>query len=549
MDRLILFSSKKLLFWKIFNTMPNFFFYMPSLVRKCLLFLFINFVSASGLATTLNIQNGGQVRSLDPHQISGLWENRVIGDLFEGLYTYDQDANVVPGMAQSHKVSDDGLTYTFYLRDNVAWSDGIPVTAHDFLFGFQRLLDPSNKARNAKLLYQIKNAQAIHTQKAKKDTLGVHAIDDSTLEIVLTQPDPFFLSRLVHYTASPLPKHIIEQFGDKWTEPKNYVSNGAYKLGAWKPGNYLSAQRNQFHYDINNIAIDEVVYHALEDPTVSLLGFLNKQYDIIYNFPHDDLSQLKNHYGKQLRIVPTAGLYFLTLNHLQKPFSDARVRKALSMLIDRDRLSREVLKFGQKPAYSWVPALKPDYPNPATFKWINLSYKERQEQARKLLVEVGISKTTPITMTINVDTVSNQEYFDAITKMYEPFGVILHKELASISKHYDKLLSHNFTLGRASWTMDFGDPHNILFLLEKDSSFNFGNFYDKKFEQLVMQAQSQADMQSRLATLKKAEQIILDQDAAIPLFFLTSTAIVAKNIQGYNNNLFNIHRTRYLVKI
>jgi oligopeptide transport system substrate-binding protein len=199
----------------------------------------------------------GEPKSLDPHSVSGAWENIVVGDLFMGLATDAADASPIPGAAESWQISDDGLTYTFKIRDHT-WSDGTPVTAEDFVYSFRRVLDPKKAAEYASILYPIKNAEAINSGKlASLEELGARAIDAKTLEVKLENPTGYFIELLTHYTAFGLPKHAIEKHGDEWIKPANLVVNGPFKITEWSPNTRLVAEKNQKFYDAANVKIDK----------------------------------------------------------------------------------------------------------------------------------------------------------------------------------------------------------------------------------------------------------------------------------------------------
>src|SRR5690606_9836304 len=226
-------------------------------------------------AVTLHLGNGGEPGSIDPHHAEGDWENRIIGDYIEGLMTEDANAEAIPGQAESYTISEDGTVYTFKLRDGIAWSDGTPVTAGDFVFAFQRLFDPATASSYAYLQYPIKNAEAIASgQITDFNELGVKAIDDKTVEITLENPTPFFLQALTHYTAFPVPKHVVEQYGADWTKIENVVGNGPYVLKEWVPGSYLRSEKNPDYYDAANVQIDEVYYDNTEDTTAAFNAYI-----------------------------------------------------------------------------------------------------------------------------------------------------------------------------------------------------------------------------------------------------------------------------------
>ena len=191
--------------------------------------------TVAAAAATLNRGNQNDPDTLDPHKATGSWESNILGDLFVGLFTEDAKANPVPGAAESWTVSEDGLVWTFKLRANAVWSDGVPVTADDFVFSFRRQMDPATASQYASMLYDIKGGEEVNSGKAAPDTLGVRAIDATTLEITLTHPAPYLPQLLMHQITYPVAKHVVEKYGDDWVKPENYVSNGPFKLVSWRP--------------------------------------------------------------------------------------------------------------------------------------------------------------------------------------------------------------------------------------------------------------------------------------------------------------------------
>ncbi len=215
-------------------------------------------MGSAAQAVTLNLHNGGDPRSLDPQRVSGNWEDRPVSDYIEGLMTIDAKGNAILGQAKSYDISDDGTVYTFHLRDDIQWSDGTPVTAKDFVTGFQRLEDPATASEYAYLQYPIKNAEEINKGEITDfDQLGVKAVDDKTVEFTLTAPTPYFLQALTHYTAYPNPTHLVEKYGNDWSTIEHVVANGPYKPVEWVPGSYIKSVKNDKYYDADNVKIDD----------------------------------------------------------------------------------------------------------------------------------------------------------------------------------------------------------------------------------------------------------------------------------------------------
>lgn len=361
-------------------------------------------------ANTLNIHNGGDPASLDPHKLSGVWENRIVGDIFEGLVTEDKGAQEIPGQAESWTVSDDGLVYTFMLRDGIKWTDGKAVTASDFLFALQRLMNPNTAAKYAYLQYPIKNAKAINEGKIKDlNELGVKALDDKTLQITLEQPTPYFIGALAHYTAYPLPKHVLEAKGDDWVKVENIITNGPYKPTEWVPGSHVTTTKNDLYYDADNVSIENVKFFVLEDETAALKRYRAGEFDILTEFPTDQYEWIKENLPGQAQITPYAGLYYYVFNTTKPPLDNPNVRKALSMSVNREVIGPQILGTGEIPAYSWVPPGMANYPKVAQLDWKDMSYPDKVAEAKKLLEAAGFNKDKPLKLQLRYNTNENHK--------------------------------------------------------------------------------------------------------------------------------------------
>ncbi len=339
-----------------------------------LLFVFGTTVYADG---TLRIASMGEPASLDPHKISGTWENYVVGDLFLGLTTEDTSSKAVPGIAKSWTISQDGKTYIFKLRKS-QWSDGKPLTSRDFVFSLQRILKPETAAAYASLLYIIDGAEAINTGKAKADTLKVRAIDDYTLEIQLVGPAPYFLDLLTHYTAYPVPRHVLEKHGREWSKPANIVSNGPYKVVEWIPNDHIKLTKNEKYYDAGSVSLDNLVFYTQEDRAAVQKRFRAGEIDVAMDFASEQIRWLRKNLPKETHIAPYMGIYYYAVNSAKPPFTDARIRKALSMAINREAIVDKVLKTGELAAYSFVPPGISYYPNTSEVEWKDWPYSKPQ---------------------------------------------------------------------------------------------------------------------------------------------------------------------------
>lgn len=295
-----------------------------------------------------------KVDTLDPHRSSAKWENIVISDMIVGLMTITPDREVIPGVATSWETSEDGLTWTFKLRDS-QWSDGEPVTADDFVYAFRRIQDPAIASQYSSLLYIVKNAAEVNAGELPPEELGVRAIDDHTFEITLEEPAPYLLGLLTHYTTYPVPKHIVEQYGEAWIQPENIEVNGPYKLAYWRTGDQLVAEKNPLYYEADELCFDRVAYFEIEDAAAVERRIESGELDINNGFDGGRTEELEAKFPGWVRTTPGLITTYWTFNSSQPPFDDVRVRKALALALDRDFIVDRVLTPGFVAAYSFVP--------------------------------------------------------------------------------------------------------------------------------------------------------------------------------------------------
>jgi len=517
-------------------------------------------MSTAASAVTLQMHNGGDPGSIDPHKVSGDWENRVVGDYIEGLLTENAAGEAIPAQAKSWDISEDGTVYTFHLRDDIKWSDGVPVTAGDFVFAFQRLFNPATAADYAYLQFPILNSEAINSGEITDfNELGVKAIDDKTLEITLNASTPFFLDALTHYTAFPVPRHLVEKLGDDWTKIENVVGNGPYLIKEWLPGSYVRSEKNPDYYDAANVQIDEVFYHVLEDQAAALNRYRAGEFDILTDFPADQYQWLQDNMPGQAHVQPFLGIYYYVMNQEEgQLLSDIRLREALSISVLRDVIGPDILGTGELPAYGWVPPGTGNYVENAYHPaWADQTYDERVARAKDLMAEAGYGPDNPLTLQLRYNTNDNhQRIAVAISSMWEPLGVKVELFNAETAVHYDALRAGDFQVGRAGWLLDYNDPSNTLDLLKtgvnQSGTMNWGNNYGRysnpEYDALMNQASTELDLEKRGEILAQAEKIAMDEFAAIPIYWYVSKNVVSPKITGFEDNAKDIHRTRWLTK-
>lgn len=490
----------------------------------------------------------GEPKTLDPHGVSGTWENHIVGDQFMGLTTDSAEGTPVPGAAESWTVSDDGLVYTFKIRDH-KWSDGQPVTADDFVYSFRRILDPALAAEYASLLYVIKNAEGLNTGKITDPSeLGVKALDPRTLQITLEGPAGYFIELLTHYTSFPVPRHVIEAKGDEWIKPGNFVSNGAYKVVEWTPHAQVVAVKNPEFYDAANVKIDKVIYYPDEDRNAVTKRFRAGEIDFQDDFASEQIDFLKKELPAETHIFPYLGTYYYVFNFNRKPFDDPRVRRALTLVVDRDAITDKVLKTGELPAYGVVPpntggdwlGYEPD--------WMAQPYAERVAMAKALLADAGYGPDNPLKLQLAYNTSENHKRIAvAVQAMWKALGVQAELVNREVKVHYDTLKQNDFDVARAAWVADYNDPQNFLYLLETRTGVqNYGRFSNAEFDKLMVDQGLTADQAARMAMMKQAEEIAMGADAWIPIYYYVSKALVSQKLEGYVDNVKHIHRARWM---
>ena len=496
---------------------------------------------------TLRVASMGEPASLDPHKVSGTWENYVVGDMFVGLTTENPKAEPIPGVAESWTVSEDGKTYTFKLRES-SWSDGTPMTANDFVFSMQRILDPDTAAEYASLLYIIEGAEAVNKGEAKPESLSVKALDDQTLEIKLTGPAPYFLALLTHYTAYPVPKHVIEKVGKEWTKPQNMVVNGPYKLVEWIPNTHVKLTKNDKYWDAASLSLDNLTFYTQEDRAAVQKRFRAGEIDVAMDFASDQIGWLRKNLPNETRIAPYMGIYYYPINSAVEPFTDVRIRKALSMAINREAIVDKVLKTGELAAYSFVPPGVAYYDEPSEVDWKDVPFGERQKMAKDLLAEAGYGPDNPLEFTLRYNTSENHKRIAvAVVSMWKAIGVKAELFNSEVKVHYADLKQGDFQVARAGWIADYNDAQNFLYLLEtRTGANNYGRYSNPEYDQLMLDAEVTSDLQKRGELMRKAEMLAMRDQPVIPIYHYVSKNLVSQKVVGFEDNPQDIHRWRYV---
>ena len=498
----------------------------------------------------LEYGNNTEPATLDPQKSNLIDEFSIIGDLMMGLTTDGPDASPVPGMAERWEVTPDGLTWTFHLRD-ARWSDGQPVTADDFVYAYRRILAPETASIYAYLVYLLKNGQALNEGKARPEDLGARALDAHTLQLTLEHPAPYLPELLKHQSFFPVPRHVVERFGDGWVKPGHYVSNGAYRLVSWRLGDYVRVEKNPDFYDAARVCVDRIDYYPTPDAVAAERRVARGELDINTSFQSNRISRLRETMPGYVRTHVSLATSYLSFNTRDvKAFKDPRVRRALSEAIDRDFITHKLMRAGQQPAYAFVPPGIANYvPEPGPrVAWAGLSFPERQAQARRLLAEAGYGPRNPLSFEMKVsnspDTILLTE---AIQADWRAIGVETKLLLNEGQIAFAAYRTRDFDIGFMSWYADFNDPVTFLGLFKSDTGAqNYGDYKDPQFDALMDAADREPDAARRARLLAQAESRMLDADALIPVYFVVNRNLVNPKITGWVDNEENFHRSRWL---
>lgn len=497
---------------------------------------------------------GTEVPTLDPTKTSDTSSSEAINDLFEGLVTEDLKGNVIPALAKDWTVSDDGLVYTFNLRD-ASWSNGEPITAQDFVYSLRRLVDPATGSSYSWYLETagVKNAAQITAGDAKPENLAVKALDGKTLEITLESPRPYFLKTLINGATFAVPQKTIEKYGDQWTKPENIVVSGAYTLSKWVVNEKLEFVRNDKYWNNDKTVINKVTYLPIEDANAEYNRFRTGEMDLTWTFPLEKYKLIKKEHPDELLTMPSLGTYYYLFNLNQKPFDDVRVRKALSYAIDRDIVAERILGQGQLAAYTNTPPAVAGFEVPE-LAWGQLSQQERNEQAKQLLEDAGFNEDNPLEFELVYNTSeSHKKIAVAVSSMWKKsLGNYVKVKIANQEwkTFLQTLGDKNFTVARYAWNGDYNEASTFLSYFAS-TGLNYGGWHNEAYDQALADAAGEKDESKRVSYYQKAEKLFADEMPAAPVYFYTRSVIKSKKLGGYAvDNASNNRYTRdlYLMK-
>lgn len=473
--------------------------------------------------------------SLDPLKAVGLPEIQVIRDLFEGLTNQDAQGKIVPGVAQSWS-SSDNKTWVFTLRNNARWSNGDPVTAQDFVYSWQRLVDHKNSSAFAWFagLSGIENAAAITKGEMTPDKLGVVAQGKYQLKVTLDRPVPWFPALVANVALFPVPQKIIAQAGDSWTAPGKLVGNGAYQLSERVVNEKIVLTRNPHYWDDAHSVLTKVTFVPINEESSATKRYRSNDIDITESFPKNMYALLKKTLPGEVYTPDQLGTYYYAFNTQKGPTADVRVRKALSWSIDRKVIADKVLGTGEKPAWHFTPDVT------AGFKPLPVFMQQHDQdtlnaQAKSLLAAAGYGPGKPLKLKLLYNTSeSHQKIAIAVASMWKKnLGVDVTLENQEWKTYIDSRNSGNFDVIRASWVGDYNEPSTFLNLLTSGNSSNIARFSNTDYDAVIAKASRETSDQARNSDYNRAEQILAEQAPIAPLYQYTNGRLIKPWVKGY----------------
>jgi ABC-type oligopeptide transport system substrate-binding subunit len=464
--------------------------------------------------------------------------------LFEGLTVPDpRTLEPLPGQAESWDVSPDGLTYTFHLRDGLRWTNGEPLAAEDFRYAWLRVLAPETAARNASLLFPIRNAQAFHEGRIEDPgEVGIRAPDAGTLVVTLESPTPYFLFLTQFYTYQPVPREAIERWGDRWTRPEHIVTNGPFRLAEWRPGDRFVFEKNPDYWDASNVRLDRIVAYAVDDLATSLNMY--KAGVIDWNpsgyIPTPLHPYIRGH--ADYLTGPQQTTYFYSINVTRKPFDDPRVRRALSLAVDREAIARDLLKGARIPWARFAPTGYPGYepPPPVPFD---------PGRARRLLAQAGYpgGKGFPGIEILFNTSEDHRRVAEAIQAMWrKELSIRVDLSNQEWGSYLKATTSLQYDVARRSWIGDYLDPSTFLNCYRTGDGNNRTGWSNPEYDRLLAEAAREADPDRRLDLLSRAEAILLEESPVIPIYHYQTNELVKPYVRGLHPTVLDTHPLKYV---
>lgn len=520
-------------------------------IRWWVLFTLVVFLSGcgggnserGGPSAVLKIGIGGEPRDLDPHTVSGTPEVTVILSLMEGLLAYHPTDDMIPypGIAERWEQSADGRTWRFFLRPDARWSNGDPVTASDFVYAWRRVLHPDLGNEYADWLYMIQGAEAWHRGHLTDfSKVGIQAESDRIFTVVLHEPVANFLKILLNHSFLPVHPETIEAHGGPgvrqsgWTRPAHYVSNGPYQLVEWKPNSVIRVERNPHYWDAASVRTDSIEFYPISDENTELRAFESGQLHVTNSVPVN----LRPHYRKtqpeKIRFDPYAGVYFYRLNTTRAPLDDVRVRKALSLSINRQQIIESLLRGGERLATAMVPEGIGGYEPP-------VRETHHPERARALLAEAGFpgGEGFPVLELLFNTSDNHRKIAEAIQHMWlKELGIEVTLTNKEWMVYLNTTRNMQYDIARAGWIGNLY-PYSFLRTLQSFSPNNDTGYNDPLYDELLLRSTHALDRETRHALIRQAEERMLEAEPIIPIYWYTNVYLIDPRVRNWTPKLVN----------
>ena len=495
----------------------------------------------------LHFGNLSEPSDLDPHIINSLQDFNIVLSLFEGLTQYDPvDSHPIPGVATHWDSADDAQTWTFYLREDAKWSNGDPVTAHDFAYAYQRMLSPGLASEYAYMLFCLAGSEDyVGGKTANFSTVGVKVVNDYTIQLHLAYPVPYFPDLIAHASWYPVHRDTIEahgrmdQRGSRWTRPGNLIGNGPFVLDEWKPNQVIRVTKAPTYWDAAAVRLNGINFYPIESTASEENAFRSGQLHVTTGIPIDKIAVYKNDpaLSKFLSQQTQLATYFYRFNTKKPPLDDVRVRRALSLAIDREQLVSKVTLGGQVPARNLTP------PDTAGYTAGNLLTGGLAE-AQRLLAEAGFpgGQGFPELEILFNTSDGHRRIAEAIQQMWRAnlgINIGLYNQEAKVQS--DSMREGNYTIARMAWIGDYVDASTFLELMLSDSGNNQTGWANVDYDRLVAEARYKIDPTERFALYRQAEEILMAESPIAPIYFYVNSKLMVPDVKGWHGNLINIH--------
>ena len=485
--------------------------------------------------------NGAEPETLDPAIITGQPEGRVVNALFEGLCAYNEAGQAVPGVAEKWTISPDGKTYTFQIRLNAKWSDGRPLVAQDFVKCWRHTLTPSTGSQYNYQLYPIKNAEAFSEGRITDFAqVGVKAADDRTLIVELENPTPYFIQLCAFPTLHPLPVDVIQRQGDDWVKPGKIVSNGAYVLESWRINDKIRLKKNPHYWDAENVALETIDVLPISDANVAFNFYASGLADLVMDkglAPPALLDDLKKR--PDFHAAPFLGIYFLRYNCQRGPFADERVRRAFSLVVDKDRIVEKITRAGELPAQGFVP---PGIPGFTGTEGLSMD----KSKAAQLLSEAGYpdGKGFPNVNYLYSKSELNEAIAVELQSMWrEGLGVNVNLVRQEWKVYLNSLSLLDYDIARSSWVGDYPDPNTFLDMFLTGGGNNRTGWSSAQYDGLIAKSSKELDPAKRFEILRQAEDLLVQKSIPVcPIYYYVGIQLYnAEKLGGIQANVLDEH--------